>query len=191
MFGIPWLSFGVMKWAAIGIAFALMFAWVGVLKLEVSSAKKDAQKWETTYVTYKTNVEGKIAALGSANSALTLMLKESNIARLKADEAARPKLITRITNDKASAAIRIPASSVQLFNDAAGSGSADISQPSSANTGDATDSQPSDFTLQDIQVAHEIDSHELNLCRQSVIDWNKMWDGFTANVKATENVHTQ
>ena len=176
----------------LGAIIAGLLVYVGILKIEVSSAKKEAQKWETTYVTYKTNVEGKIAALGSANSALTLQLKESNIARMKADKEARPKLIERITNDKASANIHIPAASVQLFNDAARSGSADLGQPPSTNRVDATNTGTSDdFNFQDIQIVHEHDSHELNLCRQSVIDWNTMWDGFTANVKATERVSTQ
>jgi primosomal replication protein N len=188
MFGIPFLTPTLVKWGAIALAFLAMFAWVGVLKLEVNSAKKDAQKWETTYVTYKTNVEGKIAALGSANGALTLQLKQSNIARMEADNKARPIIIQRIANDKAAASIAIPNSSLRVYNDAARSGSADLGQPSGTVRVDAPDTEPSGVSFLDIQQAHETDSHELNLCRKSVIDWNKMWDGFVVNVKATERV---
>lgn len=175
----------------LGAIIAGLLVYVGILKIEVSSAKKEAQKWETTYVTYKTNVEGKIAALGSANSALTLQLKQSNIARMAADNAARPTLIERIKNDKASANIHIPSGSLRVYNDASASG-ADLKQPPSSNGVDAASTGTTDGTdFQAVLLAHEHDSHELNLCRQSVIDWNKMWDGFTANVKATERVSTQ
>jgi primosomal replication protein N len=176
------------KEAIFGIVILALLIYIGVLKIEVGHYKGEAQKWETTYVTYKTNVEGKIAALGSANGALTLQLKQSNIARMEADNKARPVIIQRIANDKAAASIPIPNSSLRVFNDAARSGSADLGQPSGTNGVDAPDTQPSGVSFLDIQQAHETDSHELNLCRQSVIDWNKMWDGFTANVKATERV---
>lgn len=175
----------------LGVIIAGLLVYVGILKIEVSSAKKEAQKWETTYVTYKTNVEGKIAALGSANSALTLQLKQSSIALMQADQANRPKLIERIKNDQASANIHIPSQSLRVYNDASTSGT-DLGQPPSTNRVDASSAGTTDGTdFQEVLLAHEHDSHELNLCRQSVIDWNKMWDGFTANVKATENVRTQ
>lgn len=171
-----------------GVIIIALLGYIGILKIEVSSAKKDAQKWETTYVTYKTNVEGKIAALGMANGALTLQLKQSNIARMQADNANRPKLIERINNATSSANIRIPAADVSLFNDAARSGSTNLGQPSGTNGVNAPNPEPADTDFREIQRVHEIDSHELNLCRQSVIDWNLMWDQFSANVKATERV---
>jgi hypothetical protein len=184
-----WLTLSAIKWIAIGLAFLGLLIYIGALKTEVTYQKHEAQKWETTYVTYKTNVEGKIAALGSANGALTLQLKQATIARNEADNAARPKLIERINNATSSASIRIPATDVSLFNDAARSGSTDIQQPASANGFNASNPQPTgDTDFQEVQRLHEADSHELNLCRQSVIDWNEMWDKFSANVKASERV---
>jgi hypothetical protein len=108
---------------------------------------------------------------------------------MQADNANRPKLIERINNATSSANIRIPAADVSLFNDAARSGSTNLGQPPGANGVNAPNPEPTDTDFREVQRVHEIDSHELNLCRQAVIDWNQMWDGFTANVKATERVN--
>ncbi len=187
MFGL--LSLGNIKWVAIGLAFLGLLIYIGVLKTEVTYQKHEATKWETSYKEYKTSTEANIAALGSANGALTLQLKQATIARNEADNAARPKLIERITNDKASANILIPAGPVQLYNDASRSGSSDIQQPPSTVGVDASNPGTAiGANFQEVLAAHEHDSHELNLCRQSVIDWNEMWDKFSANVKAVERV---
>ncbi len=192
MFG---LGLGSIKWIAIGLVLLACIAYVTTLKLEVSHYKASAQKWEQKYTTYKTNTEANILALGESNKALTLQFKQSSIEVMKLQNEAKAKLQERIKGDAVSRSINIPASVLQLQHDTT-TNSTNVGESTNTVGGPAPDTQSTSEsngggTVNDLLAADAINNPELNSCVDEVIRWNKFWDDFVINVKATERVNTQ
>ena len=180
------------KWVIIGGLVLGLVGYITSLRVEVSHYKKSAASWEEKYTSYRQNAEANEQALKSANDALTLQTKQDNIARLAAQNAIHKQVSERIKNDATSRSIRIPDSSVRLYNDTT---TVPDQQGQSARAGPDTSQNPQpagtgsgSATLNDILQASEINNHELNLCVDEVIAWNKFWDRYTANVSSTIHV---
>ncbi len=188
MFGLS-----TVKLVVIGFALLALVSYIATLKIEVGHYKKSAVEWEGKYTAYRAAAESNASALKSSNAALTLQAKQSSIDFMKLQNDNKAKLTTRITDDKVSANIHIPASVLQLQHDTT-TNPTDISKPADPIGGHETDTQQAgsgntahDGTVNDLLWADGINNPELNSCVDEVIKWNAFWNTFVNNIKAVEN----
>jgi hypothetical protein len=173
-------------WMQIGLAIviACVLGWIGVLKLEVSHYKSSALEAKTELATYKQQALDNYNALKSSNSALTLQLKQQQVAQNQAQETFKKALTVKVANDEASKHIIVPGSTIRVFDSAAlgplGSGSPD------PDCGNACAPTPSadDITLNEVLAITTENDARFWACITQVIDWQNFWKQYSANVGA-------
>jgi hypothetical protein len=172
-------------WMQIGLAIlvGLALAYVSFLKIEVSHYKSKAVAIQTEFDSYKNNVEAMQTALKSSNSALTLQLKQQQVAQNQAQETFKKALTVKVANDEASKHIIVPGSTIRVLNDSTLDPNG--SKPTDPDCGNACAPSASqdDITLNEVLGVETENNANHWACITQVTDWQKFWASYVKNVE--------
>lgn len=178
MFGIWWL-----KYAVIGVVALLVLSYIGVLKVENASLRKDLAQETAEFELYKAERVASDVALKSSNAALTLQFKESLIAKNKAIEVAAGEIQKRIKSEKALSDVVLPLVAVELFNDGKAASGAGSEEPPEAKRSDADSGEKvSAHTLADLLATVKVNETLQRYCAESLGEWQEFWKVFELGV---------
>lgn len=181
------------KWVLIGLAVAALLGYIASLKIRVSYYKEKYEDTVATLAQVVREAENTEARLSSANNALSREYEARLAVVYQVVEAKQAALEERIKQDEASKRIRLPDSTVRLFNESTQSTKeptiSEQGNDGAASGADSIDSAEGlGYSVNDLIMVSNTNNTNHIKCVAQVLEWQSFWEKYTANVESIVNV---